>query len=251
LPFVADSERAAMPGGIRPLLRRALGLYRARPLVYIGLTAFVVVPVELAILVLSLAAPDPSAATTDITRIDAAATALLVLPLSVGATTHAVAAQLAGRVPSLRESLAAVLPRASLLVGTTVVAAILSFAGLVLFVLPGLVLLVWFQFACQVVVLEGSSFWPALRRCRELVRGAFWQVVVIDLAILVVSVAGTVLVAAVTLLFTLPTDASDRSRLAIRAIGSIPADVLVLPFSSIALTLVYVGLRAARPAAAR
>jgi hypothetical protein len=238
-----------MPGGIRPLLRQALVLYRARPLVYLAVTALAVVPVELAILVLSLAAPDPATASTDITRIDAAATALLVLPLSVGATSHAVAAHLAGRPASLRETLGAVLPRASVLVGTTVVASILSFAGLVAFVIPGLVLLVWFQFACQVVVLEGHTFFRALGRCRQLVRGSFWQVVVADLAILVVSVVGTVVVAAVTLLVTLPADASDRSRLAVRAVGSIPADVIVLPFSSIALTLVYLALARARPPA--
>lgn len=244
---MSDTELAASPEGVRTLMRRALAIYRARPLIYMAIAALAVVPVELAMLALSLAAPDPGSASTDITRIDAAATALLVLPFTVGAVSHVATAQLAGRQISLREALGVVLPRASLLVGTTVLASIVCFAGLVAFLVPGLVLIVWFQFACQVVVLENRSFWPALKRCRELARGSFWSIVMADLAIFLVSVVATALVAAVTLIFTLPADASDRSRLAIRAIGSIPADVIVLPFSSVALTLVYLRLRQLRP----
>jgi hypothetical protein len=245
---VGDPELATGPGGVGALLRAALALYLARARLYIALTAFAVVPVAIALFALALAAPDPHAAQTPITRLDAAANALLVLPLTVGATAWAVAEQLAGGRPQLRPVLLRTLARASLLVGTTVLAAVLTFAGLVAFVVPGLMLLVWFQLACQVVVLEERSFVPALARSRALVRGRFWKVVLVDLAILAAALVATVVVAIPTLLLLLPFDGSDRSRLAATALGAIPADVLVLPWCSIALTLLYVRLRGTTPA---
>jgi hypothetical protein len=45
----------------------------------------------------------------------------------------------------------------------------------------------------------------------------------------------------------IPRDDTDRSRLVQPLVAAIPADILVLPFSTIALTLLYLRLRRLHP----
>lgn len=54
--------------------------------------------------------------------------------------------------------------------------ALITVAGLLLFVVPGLILFVWFALSGPVVKIEGRRPIAALRRSRELVRGNFWRV---------------------------------------------------------------------------
>jgi hypothetical protein len=230
-------------------MRRALSLYRARLGLYVALIAIPVVPVGIALVALAAASPDPSGQSQRILAIDLVAEFLLVMPICTAAVAYAVVAQLAGRAPALGETLRAVLPRSSILVGTVILSAIATFAGLIALVIPGLAMAIWFQFVGQVVILENRSYLDALRRCRELVRGAWWRtfgwVVAINLASgLVGLLLSTVVAGALQ-----PKDASERSKLVVPLIANIPSSILVLPFSTIALTLIYLRLRDRRPAA--
>ena len=49
-------------------------------------------------------------------------------------------------------------------------------AGLIAFIVPGVILFTWFALAGPVVELEGAGIWAALKRSRRLVRGRFWKV---------------------------------------------------------------------------
>jgi len=136
---------------------------------------------------------------------------------------------------------------AAILVGTVILSAIATFLGLIALVIPGLAMAIWFQFVGQVVILENRSYLDALRRCRALVRGVWWRtfawVVVINIASgLVGLLLSTVVAGALQ-----PQDASERSRLVVALAANIPSSILVLPFSTIALTLVYLHLRDRRP----
>jgi hypothetical protein len=228
-------------------MRRALSLYRARFRLYLALIAIPVVPVGIALVALAAASPDPSGQSQRILAIDLVAEFLLVMPICTAAVAHAVVAQLAGRAPALGETLRAVLPRSSILVGTVILSAIATFAGLIALVIPGLAMAIWFQFVGQVVILENRSYLDALRRCRELVRGAWWRtfgwVVVINVASGLVGLLLSTVVAGVLQ----PKDASERSKLVVPLIANIPSSMLVLPFSTIALTLIYLRLRDRRP----
>jgi hypothetical protein len=107
---------------------------------------------------------------------------------------------------------------------------------------------IWFQFVGQVVILEHGSYLGALRRCRELVRGLWWRTLGYVVAVNVASgVAGLVLSTLVSGALQ-PRDASDRSRLVVPLVANIPSSILVLPFSTIALTLIYLRLRDRTPA---
>jgi hypothetical protein len=228
-------------------MRRALSLYRARFRLYLALIAIPVVPVGIALVALAAASPDPSGQSQRILAIDLVAEFLLVMPICTAAVAYAVVAQLAGRAPALGETLRAVLPRSSILVGTVILSAIATFAGLIALVIPGLAMAIWFQFVGQVVILENRSYLDALRRCRELVRGAWWRtfgwVVVINVASGLVGLLLSTVVAGVLQ----PKDASERSKLVVPLIANIPSSMLVLPFSTIALTLIYLRLRDRRP----
>jgi hypothetical protein len=229
-------------------MRRALSLYRARFGLYLTLLAFTVVPVGIAVVALAAASPDPAGQTQRILAIDLAALILLATPISTAAVAHAVVAQLAGRMPTIGETLRVVLPRSSILVGTVLLSAIATFFGLIALVIPGLVMAIWFQFLGQVVILEDRSYLDALRRCRELVRGVWWRtfgwVLVINVASGLVGRVLSVVVAGALQ----PQNASERSKLVVPLIANIPSSILVLPFSTIALTLVYLRLRDRRPA---
>jgi hypothetical protein len=233
--------------GVRAIMRRALSLYRARFRLYLALIAIPVVPVGIALVALAAASPDPSGQSQRILAIDLVAEFLLVMPICTAAVAYAVVAQLAGRTPALGETLRAVLPRSSILVGTVILSAIATFAGLIALVIPGLAMAIWFQFVGQVVILENRSYLDVLRRCRELVRGAWWRTFGWVVAINVASGLVGLLLSTVVAGVLQPKDASERSKLVVPLIANIPSSILVLPFSTIALTLIYLRLRDRRP----
>jgi hypothetical protein len=247
LGVVSDTRTGAGGEGIRAIMRRALSLYRSRFRLYVALVAIPVIPVGLALAALAGASPDPAGQQQRILGIDLAAELLLVMPICTAFVAYAVVGQIAGRASTLSETLRAVLPRSSILVGTVILSALATFAGLIAFVIPGVVMAIWFQFVGQVVILEHGSYLGALRRCRELVRGLWWRTLGYVVAINVASgVAGLVLSTLVSGALQ-PRDASDRSKLVVPLVANIPSSILVLPFSTIALTLVYLRLRDRTP----
>ncbi len=227
---------------------QAIALYRARFLLYLGLIAIPVVPVGIAIVILAAAAPDPGTATNQVTGIDVAAEFLLVMPLAQAMVAFAASAQIAGRKVTLPEVLRTVLPWFGVLVGTVVLSSLLMLVGLIAFVIPGLVMAIWFQFVGQVVILEHVTFMGALRRCRELVRGSWWRTLGYVLAIGIVDGIAGVLVSTLFGGVAIPSGASERARLVLPLAADIPSSILVLPFSTIALTIVYLRLRKLHPA---
>ncbi len=138
------------------------------------------------------------------------------------------------------------LPRSSVLVGTAVLSTLACLVGLIALVIPFIVMLIWFQFLAPVVILENQAFAAALRRCRELVRGHWWSTFG---RLLAIGLASALLALLALLVFSafLPPGDSDRAQLVQPLIVSIPADILVMPFSTIALTLLYLVLRRQRP----
>lgn len=77
----------------------------------------------------------------------------------------------------------------ALLVGLSV------FLGIIFFIIPGIILSVWFSFALYVLIVEGKKGTNALRASREYVRGHFW-------IILWKLIAGTFVIAGLALLLS-------------------------------------------------
>lgn len=108
------------------------------------------------------------------------------------------------------------------------------FAGLLLFIIPGLVLLTWWAVAAPVVVCEVRSPPEALRRSRELVRGHGWRVfsvlLVTVVIILIIQLAIISVVAAIA-----DSDAGF-------AVANLIASILTAPLFALASAVLYLEL---------
>jgi hypothetical protein len=142
---------------------------------------------------------------------------------------------------ALREGLAAFLPAAA----AVVLAALLSAVGFVLFIVPGVWLLVRFSFAAQAVVVEGRRGPQALARSAQVVRGRWWstfgRLIVLQLAGALLGLLSGYIVAAI--------GAAAGSPL-IYVVGSVLGDAVALSFAALSSTLLFFDRRARAGAAA-
>jgi hypothetical protein len=122
--------------------------------------------------------------------------------------------------------------------GTLILAGILAALGialgLVLFIVPGLILLTWWCLIVPVIVLEGKPVGESFSRSRELVRGHAWTVFgVVVVAAILSAIASGIIQALFSFLGSF-----------LRYwIGGAIANAVVGPFLAIALTLMYFTLR--------
>jgi hypothetical protein len=114
----------------------------------------------------------------------------VVTLFAYSAMTVAVADVCLGNTPSVKRSYARILGKLPLLLLlTNLLQALVTFAGLLLLIIPGLVLLVWLMTVPSVVVLEGKSGIAALKRSKQLGDGLHWRNVGLFLLLMVVVVA--------------------------------------------------------------
>lgn len=133
---------------------------------------------------------------------------------------------------SVGELLRSVTPVLGQLLGAALIAGIGIMVGFALFIVPGLVLIAWWALVAPVVVIERPGAVAALRRSRELVRGNAYRV----LGILVVILLVTFTVR--SLLGSLSSD------VAISAVLSLVAQVILAPLFAIASATMYFELKA-------
>ena len=121
------------------------------------------------------------------------------------------------------------------LIGVSIVAAICEGIGLLLFIVPGLILLsIWSVYA-PVIVLEDAPGLDSLGRSRELVRGNGWRVFAVILTlVLMIALAGS----AITL-------AAESAGTAVGLVVRVVIGVLIAPLSSLAAAVLYFELREA------
>ncbi len=101
---------------------------------------------------------------------------LTVLYFVYGAMTVAVSDVCLGNAPSFKRSYAKVFGKLVLMLLFTNILQVLAVAGgMVLLVIPGLVLLIWFMMSPSIVVLERKSGLAALERSKQLGDGSHWR----------------------------------------------------------------------------
>jgi hypothetical protein len=143
-------------------------------------------------------------------------------------------------VTTVWQRLAPMLGGLVLTVGLAYVVAALS---ILLFVVPFLLLVVWWQFTGEVVVFERRTFLAAMSRSRHLIEGSYWRV----LGYLILSTLTTGVVTGV--LAAAPTAAANQFGVHVAtttAIGdalTIAARVLVAPVGALLMALLYFDLR--------
>jgi hypothetical protein len=128
--------------------------------------------------------------------------------------------------------------RARPYLGTLILAGILAglgvAVGLVLFIVPGLILLTWWCLIVPVIVLEGKHVGESFSRSRELVRGHGWTVFGIVVVTAILSAIASGIIQAIS---------SFLGSFLRYWIGGAVANAIVGPFFAIALTLTYFTLR--------
>jgi hypothetical protein len=113
------------------------------------------------------------------------------------------------------------------------------FAGLLAFIVPGLVLATWWSVAAPVVVLEQPTPPRALGRSRRLVQGNGWGV----FGVLVVVLLVALVVDAVCIGIAQAISGADVSL----ALGSLVGGVLTAPLFALTSAVLYLALRGPRP----
>ena len=154
-----------------------------------------------------------------------------------GALVEAVADIRDGRQDlTIGEIFTKVWPRVWPLLVASILAGLGIFAGFLLLVRPGLILLTVWALIAPAIVLEGKGVLDSFGRSRELVRGNGWHV----FAILIITYLLTSVIAGVIRAIFTPLPDYVGTYL-----GDVIAGTIVTPFSAVAITLMYFRLSGA------
>lgn len=234
---VGSSERQRLPvGALRAperassIVAKTFELYRRYALLFLVLALGVTVPYDLLVLILTGAGPLAKGSGFGANYFVAA---FLVSPLISALHIHAVAEVYAGRIPRLR-SIAArglrVLPTAT---ATAIMTSLGIFLGFLMLIIPGILLTFRWYVAVQAAAIEHEGWLPAMRRSRELTRGAYGHL--FGFGILIWIISGLPLLIA-------RAGVTGHDTLATAFTGGVLLHAFALAFAALATALLYFDL---------
>lgn len=138
---------------------------------------------------------------------------------------------------TIREVFHRVEPRLWTLLAVGVIAAVGVAGGLILFIIPGLVLLTFWCLAVPAVILESRGVFESFRRSMRLVSGDAWRV----FAIVLITVAFATIIATMIIVVLSP-----LPRFFDIYIAGVVANSITMPFVALAWTLMFYDLRAVK-----
>ena len=230
-----------MPG-VFELLGRSVRLYRAHVSLLAGFSAWALLPAILG-MAATLIPDQTAAAVADLVSFLLEGTALVWASVAIMRATRALNA--GTPVPDTT------LPYFGTIVGPLLTVAVLqtaaSLGGLILFIIPGIIAMVWFAFGQQAVVLDGARPLDALSQSRALVTGRFfrsaWWLIGGPLIVL------TLYTVALSALFALVAPAAGPASLQLDGTGPFPlwaeaidsaaTILLIFPLTIVYSTLLY------------
>lgn len=111
---------------------------------------------------------------------------IIVTPITNAAMVHAIADAYLGKKPSVGASFSRALTKIGPLIWTWIIVGLAIMGGLIACIIPGILCIIWFSLATQVVVLEPVSGIAAMKRSKELIKGNIgkWFVLMILLAVI-------------------------------------------------------------------
>jgi hypothetical protein len=232
------------PRDVGGLFRDSLTVYLRHSLLFIALSAAVVVPVQLIVEGVGLerlTGSYESSPTVAEAAIPFIVEFVVMTPIIVAICIYALQAIAAGERPSPGQVLVKGFEAFTPLFGAVALAAAGIALGLIVLIVPGIYLAVRWYFVPQAVVIEGARGPEALSRSSRLVEGFWWRTFgLVVLANLAVAVPGFVLLAP----FTEIADNTDRALWAL--VGSMLATAVTTPFVGIYSTFLYYDLLARR-----
>lgn len=169
--------------------------------------------------------------------------------IATGAVFEALISSYLGRPTTWRTSLAHARTRAGSLIWLALLTVVFVMIGFILFVLPGIWLLVAISVAVPALMFEGVGGFAAMKRSMELVDQRWWATFIRLLAAYVLLFAVifgiTALVSAIASGVTLH---NVTLYVVLGGIANVIATILIAPFVSAVLTVIYIDLRVRKEA---
>ena len=234
------------PRDVGGLFRDSFAVYRSHALLFIAVSAAVVVPVGLIVegigmeMLTSSYDSSPSIAEA---AVPAVVEFLVVTPIIAAICIYALDAMAGGERPRAGQVLVAGFEAFTPLFAAVALAALGIALGLLALIVPGVYLAVRWFFVPQAVVIEGARGPAALSRSGELVQGFWWRTFgLVVLANIAIAIPAVILLAP----FTAIAESTDRA--AWELVGSTLATSVTTPFVALYATFLYYDLLARRGA---
>lgn len=231
-PLRLDLQR---PRTVAEVLATALELLGRMPLLFIGVAAIVIVPYDLLVLAVAHASPlgqeRASASTVLLLALLAFA---LVGPLVSAFQVQALIALAQGERPTLGRVGGRSLRVLPVVVAAEIIAGICIGLGFILFVIPGVILLLRWSVAAQAAAAERTDWPGALRRSGQLASRNYLRILGLRIVVTLINLTLTNVAAAL---------AGTAHHPAQVALG-IVIDILTGTFQALVLAVLYFDLRA-------
>jgi membrane-anchored glycerophosphoryl diester phosphodiesterase (GDPDase) len=237
--------------GIGELIDAAIKLYRAEWKALIGIVAFVLVPLTFLESYVTRAFSDPFAqpavaSPDELTAVFIAGSVitlvqlLFVQPFLTAAVARAATNVYIGEPVSIGSTYRFALTKVHSILWISILTFLAIIVGFILLVIPAFLVFVRMSFASTVIVVEGKRGTSAIARSWQLAKGHFWRLFgALILAGLIAGIVAAVLAVPGELIAL----AMGPNGWPARALGNSLATVLVTPFSTLIIVLLYFDLR--------
>lgn len=155
--------------GVGEILDTALRLLRDHAAILIGISLTVTVPSQLLLVLIANTSPQDTA-TLIVAILSFAIFTMVVSPIVNAAITHAISQAYLGGSVAYGASLSVGLKLLMRLMGTAFLMILILIPAFALLVIPGLYLTLAYVLVNQVIVIEGSAGWTALKRSYNLAK---------------------------------------------------------------------------------
>lgn len=235
------------PMEIGELLDEAFDLYKRNFGLLFGIAALLSVPLN----VIVVATPDTSGGRQVVNVLS-----ILAGLVTTGALVHAAMERLLGRPITIAAAYRQGLRRFLRLLSGGIIYGLAAFAGLILLVIPGLIVILWSLLLTPVVMVENRGGIGALERARQIAAGNLWRLFILALGLLLVffpvwSVVGAAIGVIAGLQAAVPPERTSAGTVLIEAGVMLVVAVIQsawAPVLSTAQLMMYLDLRMRREA---
>jgi hypothetical protein len=179
------------PRSVAEILLSALWLYRNWPVLFVALSAIVVVPYELVVLVVAHASPLGVGRVASTALILGLVETALVMPLISALQAHAVVTIGNAQSPKFGDVISRSLRVLPNVAAAEIIAGLGEAIGYVLFIIPGVYLTLRWAVVAQAAAIEETDWPTALRRGGELARRNYLRILGLMVVVGVVDVVLT------------------------------------------------------------
>ena len=226
------------------ILDRTFRLYRSNFVRFLAIVAIVEVPIGLTAMLWQAVLHEEIIAPRTTGWLVLVFLGLVGRNLSHGALIKSVSESYLGKEATVGESYRFVLPKLGTLIWATILVGVIGAAGLGLFIVPGVVLLVMLSMTTPAIVLEKLKATKAMRRSMALVKGNMGKVFLIVLVTVSIDmIVGYAFRSGGRLLAGAVAGSDLTMTVVIVGAFSIAGEALPLPISATAAILLYYDLR--------